>query len=119
MSTLRRNIPENLARIHQVFRVESFLEHTHHVDRIAQFLLEEVDLAKSDPVFTGTGSVEGNRAFNHAAVNLFGSLHFIGIGGVDEYQHMKIAVTDMPNDRCDQARLGQIRFRLEQAFREP
>ena len=50
---------------------------------------------QTDTVFAAAGAVHGDGPAHHARVDGFGGFAFGRLIGIDQQQHMKIAVADM------------------------
>src|SRR5260370_10004528 len=57
--------PHDLARIHDVVRVERLLDRAHQRHGLAMLLVEELDLAQADAVLAGAGPAHRQRAPHH------------------------------------------------------
>src|SRR6187399_1223642 len=81
--------------------------------------LEQMLLAFSDAMFSGAGAFHRERAFRDAIDERLGSGHFLRVFHHDHDRSMEIAVTDVPDDRRnDAARLG-IALCFRDAFGKP
>src|SRR5438552_4499322 len=110
---------QNLARVHDVQRIERLLDGAHDVDAVAELVAQEADLALADAVLAGAGAFHGNRAHVEPGDEFFGERDFLRIVDVHQHQHMEIAVAGMADDRRDQAHFGDVGLGFGDAFGEP
>src|SRR5438445_9027545 len=94
-----RSRGKDLSGIHQAVRVERHLDRPHDIDGFAELIDEIVDLAEPDAMLARAGAVHRNGASNHAGLQRFGAVNLVRLCGVDQDQHVEIAITDMPDDR--------------------
>ena len=103
MSRVRRGLPilvcstprQHLPRVHQVLRIESLFELLHHVKRFAVFDGQEVQLAESDTVFTGTSPVQRKRSLDDAAIQAFGFGELLRVVRIDQEQDVKVSIPNV------------------------
>ena len=63
------------------------------------FLLQVMDLAIANPVFTGAGATHRQSPRNHPLIMFFGASHFSGIFRIDQIGQMEITVAHMTDQR--------------------
>src|SRR5690348_2439744 len=85
---------KDLSGVHQSVRIERSLDRPHHVHGFAELVGEVFDLAEPDAVLAGAGAVHGDGAGDHAGLQRLGSFALLGPGGIDQDQHVEIAVAD-------------------------
>ena len=78
-----------------------------------------VDLAMTDTVFAGAGAIHLKRAGHEPVIQHDGTGDLFGIVRVEHHVDMKISISDMTDDRCDQAGLLDIPAGLRDTFRQP
>src|SRR6185437_7590232 len=99
----------DLPGIEYVLRIERALERAHGVERLgAEFGFEVFLLALADAVLAGAGAVHRLRALHQAMHELLPARHLLAIVDVAGHRAMKVAVTDMADDRRDQLEPLQI-----------
>src|SRR6185436_727555 len=76
--------PDDLARIHDVQRVDSALDGPHHVEGRSKLALQESDLPLSDSVLPRASAVHGDGALRQPRNHLLGAFHLRRVGRVDE-----------------------------------
>ena len=81
--------------VHDVARVERFLDRAHDANRLAMLADQKIHLAISNPVFTGARPLHRERACHHPIVESarFGDL-FRPLG-IDHEHEMKVPIADM------------------------
>src|SRR6185437_6591362 len=68
---------EDLARVHQIARVECVLDGAHGVDGdIAVFFQQEAHLVQPNPMLAGAGAVHAQRALHDAVIQALGFFEF-------------------------------------------
>ncbi len=70
-------------------------------------------------MLAGAGAVHRNGAGDHAGLERLGAVDLLRFGGIDQDQHVEIAVADMADDRSGEAVLVGIAAGVGQAFGEP
>ena len=117
----RRSVDrQDLARVHDVLRVQRALDRGHHRQRRCAVLgLQILDLAVADPVLTGAGPAHFNGAFDHAAVDPARFAQLVLVVRVDQVLQVKVAVPDVPDQRRKQVGLAEVLERLVDAVRQP
>ncbi len=91
----------------------------HEIDAVAQLAVEEGDLALPDAVLAGAGAVHRDSPEVEPRDEFFGPRDLGGIVDIHQHQRVEIAVSDMADDRRDQAYFGNVGFRLGDAFGKP
>ena len=79
---------------------------------------QEVHLAAADTMLPGAGAAERDCPMDKPIVQFVRPVHFIFIVRVDKNDEMEIAVTDVPDDRCEKAALVDVASGFQQTFRQ-
>src|SRR6185369_10970264 len=107
----------DLAGVENVLRVERLLQRAHGVDRFgAELGLEVFLLALPDAVLAGAGAAHRLRALDQAMHEVLAAGHFFRVVDVADQRAVEIAVTDMADDRRQQAQPFQIVLGLGDAI---
>ena len=70
-------------------------------------------------MLAGAGAVHFDGAGDHAGLERLGTVDLFWLCGIDQDQHVEIAVADMADDGCGETVLVGIAAGVGQAFREP
>src|SRR5208282_2136185 len=109
---------QDLARIHQVVRIDRALDLTHHAHGLAMLGDQEIHLADADAVLARAGAVHGECAHDHALIEVLGLVPFRLIVRIDQEQEMEIAVADVADERDRHGGFGDVLVSLENALRK-
>ena len=91
---------ENLARIHDVFRVQRALDGAHHVDGAITCLChQKIHLVQSYAVLACAGPLERQRPIDQLVVKRFGYLALFRNRRVDQVTKVEVAVADMADQK--------------------
>src|SRR6476659_8852712 len=104
-----QGLGKQLARVHEIERVERLLDCAHDVDGLATvFRLEKPHLSQADPVLAAARAVERERTLHEPVGeplrlgNLFGRLR------VHRKDHVEVAIADVTDERASQRRRGEV-----------
>ena len=96
--------PENLAWIHDVFRVKRTLDAAHHVNGTGAGLCKQkIHFVQSDAMLAGARAFQTQRARDQGMIQLFCHFTFFGFAGVDQIAEVEVAVADMTDQEVGDA----------------
>src|SRR5262245_59257242 len=110
----------DLARVHDVRRVERLLDGAHGGERAGTILrLKIFHLALPDAMLARARALHGECAVHQAFAQRLCARRLLGVAQVDQQREMEIAVADMAENRRHQPALGNVALRRRDAFGEP
>ena len=112
-------LSEDLARVHDVVRIERLLDSAHGIQCAVHLLDQGGFFPLAYPVLAGAGALHFKCPVIEPRNKCLRGSDLVYILAVDQHGDMEIAIADMADDGCNQAGIGGVFLRLADALAEP